>query len=115
MKKGFTMVEFLVVAVIAIILISIPISCVASKSNQEDVNITVKEKIVKNTSKSSKYLIFTNGEVFENTDDIVFLKYNSSDIQSQLEVGKSYNVRVAGFRVPFLSWYRNIIKINNQK
>ena len=51
MKKGFfTIVELLVIVVIVLIVTIVPISCVASKSNQENVNITVKEKIVKNTS-----------------------------------------------------------------
>ena len=72
------------------------------------------EKIVKNSNMDSKYLVFTDGEVFENSDNLIFTKFNSSDIQSQLEVGKSYNVRVSGIRVPFLSWYRNIVKINNK-
>ena len=74
----------------------------------------MKEKIVKNSNKDSKYIIFTDGEVFENSDNLIFTKFYSSDIQSQLEVGKSYNVHVSGIRVPFLSWYRNIVKINNK-
>lgn len=114
MKNGYTIVEFLVVLVVIILFGLVPISCIVKTSSQEDVNITVKEKIVKNSNEDSKYIIFTDGEVFENSDNLIFTKFNSSDIQSQLEVGKSYNVHVSGIRVPFLSWYRNIVKINNK-
>lgn len=61
---------------------------------------------------SHKYLVFTNvGETFENTDSWWHLKFGSSDIQGRLTVGETYNAKVYGWRVPFLSWYRNIIEI----
>jgi hypothetical protein len=50
-------------------------------------------------------------EVFESTDTLLFLKYNSADVFFALEnnKGKKFTVKVAGWRVPFLSWNRNII------
>jgi hypothetical protein len=79
------------------------------------VKVTDKERIYQNDS--SKYLIFAddeNGEtvVFENTDCIARLKWNSSNIQGQLKEGTTYNVTVVGYRIPFLSMYQNIIKID---
>jgi len=62
-------------------------------------------------STSSKYLVFTNNEVFENTDSWLYLKFSSSDLYSKLKEGQTYKVKVAGWRIPFLSWYRNIISI----
>jgi len=83
----------------------------------ETVSITVleKERIVENDDGniSSKYLVFTDAEVFENTDTIFHFKFNSSDIQRDLRINETYTVEVVGFRVPFLSWYRNIIRIVN--
>ncbi len=58
-----------------------------------------------------KYLVFTENETFENTDSTLFWKFNSSDVQGQLDRGKSYRVLVAGWRISFLSSYRNIIEI----
>jgi hypothetical protein len=69
--------------------------------------VTEKERII--TADSSKYLIFTEAEVFENTDDFSVLKTNSSDFYARIEKGKTYCFSVVGFRVSFLSWYRNII------
>jgi len=60
-----------------------------------------------------KYLVFTNKGVFENTDTIWFLKYGSSDVYAQLKPGHTYQLKVTGWRVPFFSWYRNIISAQN--
>jgi hypothetical protein len=74
------------------------------------VAFTIKDKVVKVGSDSSRYLIFTEeNEVFENTDSWLNGKYNSSDYYGSLSIGKSYNATVTGWRFPPLSWYRNII------
>lgn len=72
--------------------------------------ITSKENVVH--GQTSKYLIFTQEEVFENEDAALIGKFNSSDFYNKLEPG-THKVRVCGWRVPFLSWYRNIIEIRD--
>ena len=83
----------------------------------ETVTITIKdeERIVTGSGKStqSKYLVFTASETFENTDTLLHGKFNASDLQGALDRGQTYCVRVYGFRVPLLSWYRNIISIDH--
>ena len=78
-----------------------------------DITIKDKERITTGSGENieDKYMIFSNDEVFENTDSWLFIKFNSSDVQGKLEVGKTYNVKVTGWRIPFLSQYRNIISI----
>ena len=61
-----------------------------------------------------EYLVYTDVETLENTDVIWYLKYNSGDIQSSLEKGKTYIFRVYGFRIPFLSVHRNIISVKEE-
>jgi hypothetical protein len=56
-----------------------------------------------------RYMVYTQGEVFSNTDSMMNFKFNSSDVQNDLEVGNEYILRVYGWRVPFLSMYRNIL------
>lgn len=81
------------------------------------ITVTDKERIVEyNNSTSSKYLVFGDnikGEsmVFENTDTLFHLKYNSSNIQGQLKIGRTYEVTVVGVRIPFLSMYENILDV----
>lgn len=81
-----------------------------------EVLITDKERIVESSENgvTSKYLVFSETEVFENTDTFLFFKWNSSDVQGQLIPGHMYRVRVYGFRVPFLSMYRNIIEVKEE-
>lgn len=58
----------------------------------------------------SKYLVFTDSEVFENTDQLLKLKFNSSDLQGEMKVGATCDLEVIGFRIPIMSMYRNIIE-----
>jgi hypothetical protein len=76
--------------------------------------VTDKERIVTGLgdSVSSKYLVFTDGETFQNTDCLVLWKFASSDLQGSLTVGKTYEADVYGWRIPFLSTYRNIVSAN---
>jgi len=98
-----------------LILSAIFISPIIAYSTVEtiSVNITDKERIIVDYGNSirSIYLVFTKSETFQNTDTIWYWKWDASDIQGQLNAGNNYKVRVYGFRIPFLSWYRNIIEI----
>ena len=87
------------------------------------VTVTGKDRITEpsqgsggNTKTSSKYLVYADDEngdsiVFENTDCPIRRKFNSSNIQGQLKEGHTYRITVVGYRIPFLSWYQNIIKV----
>ena len=78
-----------------------------------EITVTKEERTVLGTGENlhSKYLVYTNDEVFENTDSWLFLKFNSSDLQGKMEPHRAYRVKVAGWRVPFLSWHRNIVEV----
>lgn len=83
-------------------------------NSQEIVTIEVLEKErIGLRNDNYKFLVYTPTEVFENTDTFLFFKYRSSDLQRDLTVGEEFKVRVAGWRVPFLSRHRNIIRIEN--
>lgn len=103
----------IIIVFFAMILILTTIGTITYRNTIETVEIVVieKERVISNDT--SKYLIFTEDEVFENTDTILFLKFNSSDIYRKLEVGKSYSVTVVGYRIPVISLYRNIISIES--
>lgn len=99
-----------------IIVFSLGVGILAN-SNEKTYIITVMEKecIFDYHTHSSKYLVFgenKNGEalVFENADSFLRLKWNSSDIQTQLKEDNTYKITVVGYRIPSLSRYQNIIK-----
>jgi len=116
MKKLKQKVKYVLYFVILLtILISYPVAYYISSEN---ITITVKDKERITTGSgeniSSKFIIYTENEVFENCDTWLFLKFNSSDFQNKFEKGKTYNVNVAGWRIPFFSTYRNIVDFNNK-
>lgn len=83
-----------------------------SNFNYTEYNIHVnKSERVCNGQEDCRYLVFTDKGVFENTDTIWHLKFDSSDMYNDLVVGKDYNVVAVGWRIPFLSMYKNIIEI----
>lgn len=80
-----------------------------SVTNYTEVTITVKDKVVKNYEDDSLYLIFTDKGTYEVRDSVVNGRFDSSDMYGRLEKGHTYKVTVIGFRVPMLSWYKNIL------
>lgn len=77
------------------------------------VTVTKSERVCK--SDSCKYLVFTPTEVFQNTDTVWRLKWDSSDLYAKIVNGKTYKFKVYGVRFGFLSWYRNIVSVEEVK
>lgn len=73
--------------------------------------LKVTDKQAVSTGNGFTYLIYTPNEVFQDEDTWLKWKFNSSDVYNNLKVGKTYSTQVCGWRVPFLSWYRNIITL----
>lgn len=109
--------KYIITTIITILILGmLAISSAAIAYLTDDITtITVneKERIMTGSGEnmSSKYLIFTEQGVYQNTDTIWYWKWNSSDVYNQLKEGQEYEVKVYGFRVPFLSWYKNIVEI----
>ncbi len=109
-SNGDTATGCTVIAVLVVLLLLVvvrPIAYRVSGTDQITVKVVKLEQVKKQDT--GKYLVFTDGEVFEITDSLMFLRWDSSDLYGRMEAGKTYRVRVAGWRVQPLSWYRNII------
>lgn len=50
-------------------------------------------------------------EVFKNTDSFAFFKFDSADMQQQVNLGSTYKLDVNWMRVPFFSMYRNVLDV----
>lgn len=79
--------------------------------------VTEKERIVDNKGKS-KYMIYCKDAeneiyVFENTDNLIRGKWNSSDYYAVIQTGAVYQFTVIGIRVPILSMYQNILIVDS--
>ena len=99
---------FLYLLGIFLILIAYP---VMYYNSVEEVTVTINLKERVNKNDDSYYLVFAENETFKNTDSFMFLKFNSSDLQGQLRLDSTYKLKVVGWRIKFLSKYRNILKI----
>jgi hypothetical protein len=62
-------------------------------------------------STECSWKIYTENEVFEDVDNMWFFKFNSADIANRIRNGETYCFKVNGYRLPFLSWFRNIITV----
>jgi hypothetical protein len=109
-------VGFALLLVCIILFIAFEVATLSTR-NTYTVEITGKERIVTGSKDgtTSYYVVFTktdSGEikVFSNKDELFLGKFDSSNIQAGLEIGNRYVVDVCGFRIPFLSWYENILK-----
>lgn len=75
------------------------------------------ERVVSGSGESttSKYLIFTDQETLQNTDCLWAGKFRSSDLYGQIMIDSTYTFEVYGWRIPFLSMYRNILTATTVK
>lgn len=108
--------------VIIMVVVLLALSVIASvftsfNDHTYTATVTDKERIVKNDDGKvdSYYLIFCKDDEenyyeFKNEDNFLRLKFNSSSVYNQLEVGETYQFTVVGFRIGLFSWYENIIK-----
>ncbi len=75
-----------------------------------------RERVVTGSGENvqSYYLVWSReGEVFCVSDSWSFLTFDSSDRYGKLKEGARVKADVAGWRVPLLSWYRNVIRVKD--
>ncbi len=97
--------------IIVLIVLAIVVSCsfIINTHKEEVLNVTVTDKAVKRYKDKDVYLIFTDSGTFEVSDSLVgFIRFNSSDVYGSIEAGKTYNLKLRGYRVPIPSMYQNI-------
>lgn len=118
MMKKYSRIKFIVIASAMFFLYSFGVKIFCFNDTEYSVTITDKERITessKDSGSASKYFVFVDDEngnslVFENMDCFMRWKFNSSNLQGKLKEGNTYKITVIWYRVPFLSWYQNIIK-----
>lgn len=81
-------------------------SCGVYHASEATVTIAVTDK----AAMSKQYLVFSKEEVFGVDDTVTFMDFRASDRFNSIEKGKTYRCRVAGWRLPFFSAYRNILE-----
>lgn len=110
MKKVISIITIIVV----LLLLFLP--PMVNIMNKQELTLTVTSKEIKAGKNTSTYLVFCedksgNVKVLKIKDSLYQWKFNSSDIYAEIKEGQSYIFTVYGFRVPFLSMYQNIDKL----
>lgn len=109
----FNLIKGLALLVAATFLISVlALPVYKAYGTDQTVTAVVTKTETKRGTSEDKYLIFTEGEVFENTDSLLRLKFNSSDVYGQIAAGKTCTFLVNGWRFPIFSMYRNVLEAN---
>lgn len=103
---------FAIGGIILILLTVIGFPFVKRVITEEQVTITITDKDVKRYDDSDKYLIYTENGTFEITDTVAYWRWDSSDLYGRIEIGKTYTATICGWRIPFLSSYKNIIEVD---
>lgn len=113
---------FIIIFIILFVLIIFTNVFMNLNDHKYTITVTDKERVYIGDKEDgeSKYLIYgdnKDGEslVFENVDSFVRMKWNSSNMQGSLHEGKTYTITVVGYRIPFMSMYENIIKVEEVK
>lgn len=109
-KKGLVGLVFLIIAVIGI---SVVIYHLAYAFTTGTGTITVDEKWVKYSGDDAKYLVSSeDGQVFQITDTIIKLRFDSSNLYAEIDEGSTYDILYQGWRFALLSDYKNILEIS---
>lgn len=104
-KRGVIIFGVILCVCLAIFLLSIPV--VLYNESRETVTFTVEEK----EAKQDTYLLYTDEGVFCIEDSLIAMRFDSSDCYGQINEGETYTADVIGWRVPFFSWYKNVLSV----
>ena len=96
--KGLTCIEVITIIAIVFVFLAIFITPFIKKGTEENVTITVSDKAVKRYDDTDKYLIYTDKGTYEITDTIAYARFDSSDLYGKIQVNKTYNCVVCGWR-----------------
>ncbi len=90
------------------------VPCYRASCDSVEFTVDSRERVATGSGDSTRsyYLVWSGeGEVYCVCDSWSYLSFDASDRYGRLREGSHVKAQVAGWRVPFLSWYRNIIAI----
>jgi len=105
---NFDLLVFGSVVLIFVSLLFVTIFDIYKSLDVQTVTVEITDKIVKRYE-SDLYLVFSDKETFKISNSTINWRWDSSDMYGKLRVNKKYKLKVCGWRIKFLSWYRNIL------
>lgn len=109
-QKGQALVDFLLIVAGLFFLATCVAILTQELGNRQTFTATI-EKTYIDGGNTYFVLKMPDGSLMphENEDNLFFGKFNSGDFLVQLEVGQTYSFKTVGYRIPFLSFFPNII------
>lgn len=112
-EKGFFGMCSVIIAVIFVFCGFLAIFSFKTYFKESTIHVSVTDKQVKRSNEDDIYLVYgltDDGDTYVASieDDLIHLKFNSSDIFAGIQVGHSYTFQTYGIRVPIFSMYPNI-------
>ncbi len=110
MSEGFFRLSAMVGFVIIILVILFGYLFFEPYLTEESISINVINK-AQFGNEPGKYFVFSEDEVFYNSDNYYQNKDNADELNDKLYPGSSYKVTVVGIYLPWLPRFRNITNI----
>lgn len=104
--------------VVPVLLGIVYVPCYRASLTSVEFTVDRRERVTQGGGENTKsyYLVWSKeGEVYCVSDTWSFMSFDSSDRYGRLCEGSEVKTKVAGWRVPFLSWYRNVVEIEEVK
>lgn len=108
---------FVLIAVLAgALILGAIIFGIANAAHTTTQTCTVKDKdrtssVDADGNRSSDARVYTDCGVMSVGDDMLTGHFSSADTYSDIEVGKTYEFKTRGYRIPFFSQFPNVIEI----
>jgi hypothetical protein len=100
-----------IIFIAAVIVVSIA-GAIISVTVHEEKNITVQEKLGAHGEGGGYQVIDTDGNVYSVEDNLLLGSFDASNRYAKLKADHQYHVKTFGIRNTFLTWYPNILEIN---
>lgn len=110
MSEGFFRLSAMVGFVIVLIILLFGYLFFEPFLTEETISLKVINK-AQFGNEHGKYFVFTDNEVFYNSDNYYQNKENADELNSKIYPGTTYKVKVVGLYLPWLPRFRNITKI----
>lgn len=103
-------------AFVGLFIIGAIVFSIANAAHTETQTCMVKDKdrtssVDADGNRSSDARVYTDCGVMSVGDDLLTGHFSSADTYSDIEVGKTYEFKTRGYRIPFFSRFPNVIEV----
>ena len=114
-----SIINFIILWLVILVALTMLIAPAIMKvSNMQQYTVTVQSK-ERTGGDKGKYLVYCldaegNSKVFEVTDSLFKLRFDSADTYNLIQENTTYTFTAGGYRIPFFSMYPNIYEMTKE-